>query len=576
MDRRVTEPPPRRVLIIGGAGVFGERLTTGILNTTPWHVIVAGRDAARLTTLRARLPEERVTAQRLDARRVTAADLRATGACVVVDAAGPFQHGDHRLARAAIEAGMHYIDLADARDFVAGFGVLEEAARAAGVVALTGASSTPALSNAALDALTAGWRRVDRVEIAISPGNRAPRGLSVVRAILSQAGQPARVLIGGEWVTRPGWGMTIRRALPGLGWRVLSLVETPDLDLMPARFRVRDTVVFRAGMELAFLHWGLWAASLLVRIGLLRSLTPLARPFRALAVLVERFGSDRGGMLVEATGLDVDGHPARATWSLVAEAGDGPFVPTLPALAALRALAAGTLAPPGAHARAGLLPLAAIEAEFVPYRITSARHATPAPPALYERVLGRAFASLPEAVRRAHQPGWGARFSGEAQVEGAEGILARMGAAVFRLPSAARRVPVSVEIVAEAGQERWVRRFGPGRFFSVLSASSVPGRVVERFGPFRFELDLLVGTRGVVGMPMRAWRLGPVPLPLALAPVSIATEHVDAKGRFCFDVEMRLPLGLGRLVRYRGWLVEAGASIPPGSLPDGPSLATLA
>jgi hypothetical protein len=37
--------------------------------------------------------------------------------------------------------------------------------------------------------------------------------------------------------------------------------------------------------------------------------------------------------------------------------------------------------------------------------------------------------------------------------------------------------------------------------------------------------------------------------------VSLATETVDAAGRFRFDVEMRLPFGLGRLVRYRGWLV---------------------
>ena len=70
----MTESPPRRVLIIGGAGVFGERLTLGILNTTPWHVIVAGRDAARLAALLTRLPApERVTPLGLDARLVTAA-----------------------------------------------------------------------------------------------------------------------------------------------------------------------------------------------------------------------------------------------------------------------------------------------------------------------------------------------------------------------------------------------------------------------------------------------------------------------------------------------------------------------
>ena len=29
---------------------------------------------------------------------------------------------------------------------------------------------------------------------------------------------------------------------------------------------------------------------------------------------------------------------------------------------------------------------------------------------------------------------------------------------------------------------------------------------------------------------------------------------VDEAGRFCFDVALRLPLRMGRGVRYRGWL----------------------
>lgn len=553
-------PAPLRVLVVGGTGVFGERLVAGLLGTTGFDVLVAGRGEARLAALVARRnapgSRARVAVLVLDARSVTAATLRATGAFAVVDAAGPYQGDDYRLARAAIEAGLHIIDLADARDFVAGFAALDPAAKAAGVVALTGASSTPALSNAALDALTAGWRRVDEVEIAIAPGNRAPRGLSVVRSILSYAGRPVRVFTGGLWGERPGWGMTVRRAMPGLGARWLSLSETPDLDVVPGRFRVRRSAVFRAGLELPVLHLGLLLASLLVRAGVLRSLAPLARPFRAMAAVLEPFGADRGGMTVEATGLDAAGDPVRGLWSLVAESGDGPCVPTLPALAALRALAEGRLRT-GASACVGVLTLDEIEAEFRGRRITSGiRFERPAP-GLYEGVLGAAFPQLPEPLRRLHRPGWGLLARGMARVDGPDGPLARLVAAAFRFPPPADEVPVSVEIAAAAGGERWVRDFGGERFASRLSASATPGRVVERFGPFAFELDLLTGPEGVFGMPVRAWQLGPLPLPRALAPVSIATERVDEEGRFRFDVELRLPLGLGRLVRYRGWLVPS-------------------
>jgi hypothetical protein len=362
----------RTVVVVGGAGAFGRRLVEGLVATSDLAVVVAGRDLARAEACARGFPVGRARALRLDAATVTAEELRSSGAFVVVDAAGPFQGASYWLARAAIAAGLHYVDLADARDFVAGLGALDELARAAGVVALTGASSTPALSHAVLDRLTAGWRRIDTVEIAISPGNRnSPRGLSVIRAILSYAGKPVRVFEGGGWTERPGWGRPVRRAMPGLGKRWLSLCETPDLDLVPERFAPRQTAVFRAGLELSAMHLGLYLASLLVRARLLPSLVPFARPLRWLAERLKGLGTDRGGMMVEVRGIDAAGIAARSVWSLVAEAGDGPAVPTLPALAAIRGLADGSLSQPGARACAGVLNLDAIEREFAPYRIST-------------------------------------------------------------------------------------------------------------------------------------------------------------------------------------------------------------
>jgi hypothetical protein len=240
-----------------------------------------------------------------------------------------------------------------------------------------------------LDRLTEGWRRIDTVEIAISPGNRnSPRGLSVIHAILSYAGKPVRVFEGGAWTKRPGWGRPVRRAMPGLGRRWLSLCETPDLDLVPARFAPRQSAIFRAGLELPAMHLGLYLASTLVRARLMPSLVPFARPFRWLAERLKALGSDRGGMMVEVRGIDAAGAAARAVWSLVAEAGDGPAVPTLPALAAIRALADGSLTQPGARACAGVLNLDAIAREFVPYRIST------------QIETSRDALAIPEAARR--------------------------------------------------------------------------------------------------------------------------------------------------------------------------------
>ncbi len=110
----------------------------------------------------------------------------------MADASGPFQTSDYALPRAAIGAGLHYVDLADARAFVGGSRVLDAEARAANVAVLAGASSTPALSHAVLDTLVAGSRKVIGIEVSIAPGNRAPRGPNTVHAVLSTVGQPIR------------------------------------------------------------------------------------------------------------------------------------------------------------------------------------------------------------------------------------------------------------------------------------------------------------------------------------------------------------------------------------------------
>ena len=568
-------------MVVGGAGTFGSRLVRGILGRTGMRVVVAGRGLARAQAFVDGLGAEglgagRVSAARLDAGTADAAALRALGAFAVVDAAGPFRPGQDGLARAAVAAGAHYVDLADGRAFVRGFAAgLDAPARAAGVVALTGASSTPALSCAVLDHLTAGWTAVETVETAILPGNRAPRGLAVMQSILSWAGQPVRVFLDGRWAARPGWGLTRRGDVPGLGRRWSSLADTPDLDLVPARHRVARSAVFRAGLEVPLLHLGLLALGQPVRAaracGVRVSLVPLAPALLWMATLLERAGTDRGGMVVEVAGRDAAGQPVRRRWTLVAEAGDGPVIPTLPALAVLRRLeaedppgdgrpgspSAGQLRlQPGARACVGAVTLDAITAEFAPYGITaSTEDLRP----LFADVLGEAaFAALPPAVRAIHAGGAGAVLEGRADVDGPAGLLARCCAAPFRFPPAGSGVPVRVVVTPGPGgaEEAWSRYFAGRRFGSRMRRVAEPGPrhgLEERFGPFAFRLAVPADASGL-SMQVVGWRLGPVPLPRAWAPRAVAREGVDAEGRFRFDVVVTLPLA-GRVTGYRGWLV---------------------
>lgn len=356
-----------RVLLIGATGVFGSRLAERAVRESGIALTLAARDRPKLDALAARLGGLAVRV--LDRERVTGADL--AGFDVVVDAAGPFQASAPTVIAAAIAAGVHYLDLADGREFVAAIGNHDAAAKAAGVSVTCGASSIPALSHAVIDALTAGWTSIDTIRIGIFPGNRAPRGLAVVQAILSYVGRPVRVWRGGTWTIVPGWGMTQRWTVPGVGQRWASVCDTPEQDLLVARYAPQGSAEFFAGMELSLLHLGLALLSLPIRWRWVRSLRPASRPLLAVAKLLLPFGSDVGAMDVIVHGRGAYGGPANGRWTLRADGNRGPYVPVLAALTMLRRFQSGHAPAPGARVCAGMLTLAESESDFAALGITT-------------------------------------------------------------------------------------------------------------------------------------------------------------------------------------------------------------
>lgn len=544
----------RRVLLIGASGVFGSRLATMLAPMPGLELVLAARDSARLERLQNALarqcPGATVFVQVFDrARTETLEQIRPW---LVIDASGPFQIAHYELALASVRQGAHYLDLADGRAFVAGFpAAVGAAATEAGVLAVTGASSTPALSHAVVRAITGGWRSLDEVVVAISPGARAPRGLSVVRAILSYAGRPVRVYRKGGWATAPGWSGARRLDMPGLGRRLGSVCETPDLDLLPESFPIRQQALFLAGLEQPLLHRGLALLSLPVRWGWVRSLRPLARPLRAMAGWLAPLGSDRGGMVVEACGRDGADQPIRARWALWAEANAGPNTPAAPAAALVRALLNGRSFAPGGVACTALLDLDAILNELAHLPIhTQIDEGHPKSAILYRRLLGRRFDALPAAVRQVHGCEGVARFKGRAVTRSGSSLAAQILRRVLGLPPTGRS-EVEVTLHSAPNGETWTRQFGSARFSSTLTDAGRLGLFQERFGPIWFTFRLEPIPRGVRWR-MIGWAAVGLPLPLWLAPKTRArAEEVD--GRYRFRVVVAHPW-LGLLFAYRGHL----------------------
>ena len=548
----------KRVVIVGGAGVFGRRLAEGLHASTGAYIILAGRSLKRAQQAAVDLGTSEAVA--LDRDTATVEDIRALRADLIIDAAGPFQGADLRFARAVIESGANYIDLADARDFVAAFPTLDALARKHNVAAITGASSTPALTHAVLDQLRAGWRRLDSVCAAIAPANKMDRGAAVMTAILNWVGAPVRVFEDGAWRERVGWSDCGVFDVPKLGRRRFALTEVPDLDLIPARYAPRDRALFMAGLELPLMQRGMEFVAALRRWGVLRDLVRLAEPLRYAGNLLLPFGSDRGGMIVEASGRDPQDRPIFARWSMFAPNGQGPYTPTFAALLMAQRFIADAPPPPGARPCVGMLTLDDFEPVFHRHGFSTQVDVTPLQ-SPFETALGAAFETLPSAVRAVHRAGPVTRLHGKARVRGATSPFAWFAARLFGMPRSAERIPVHVTMRLDPNKETWVRRFGDRRMESRLRAVA-PGVVRESFGPFGFDMRLSVAD-GVLAMKVIGWRIGPIPLPAFLAPRSTATESADEQDRFRFDVPIALPL-IGRLTHYSGWLaseeVEANAA----------------
>lgn len=526
-----------KVLLVGGTGVFGSRLAR-LLARDGHEVTIAARN---LTGAQALAGDLGCKALRLD----RTGDLAAlAGHEAVIDAAGPFHaYGadPYRLARAALAAGAHYLDLSDNAAFCAGIAALDPEARAAGLCAVSGLSSVPALSGAAVRAL-AGAETPRVIDTAILPGNRSPRGLSVIRSILSQVGRPMRVWRGGAWTPATGWSDPRDYALPGglirQGWRI----EVPDQALFPAHFGA-ESVNFRAGLELGVMRYGLAAFAALRRRVPVPITGPVARGFKLAADLLAPFGGGRGGMSV----MVIVGNERRR-WRLLAEDGDGPFIPAIAARALLRRDAP----PPGAGPALDVVTLAEAEAAMADLRVRTDRIVEPFIP-VFRQVLGPAFDRLPEPIRATHRTADISLWRGQASVRRGASLWSRLLGRLFGFPAAAEAVPVEVVKTVTDRGETWRRRFGARSFRSRLAAT--PQGMTESFGPFTFLLDL--GVRdGELHYPVRTGRLGPLPLPRRLLPVSEAREHV-VDGVFHFDVKLRAPLTGDLLVHYRGALRPA-------------------
>jgi hypothetical protein len=312
-------------IITGGLGDFGARISRALSADPSLDVTAASRNPDRGP--RDVIDDSRIRKSRLD---LTAPDfpdnLARLRPKLVIHCAGPFQGQGYGVAAAARFAGAHYIDLADGREFVTRFAQTNDAAtRAAGLLAVTGASTLPALSSAVIDSLIGRFVSLREIQIVIAPAQRAERGAATIAGVFSYAGEPF------QWLRMTN-ALRARLAGPApcphdrLGARLPhAMCLTSNLS---QRYPGVQTVQFRAALKSAQ-HAALRLAAAMHRCGLRLPLSAGLRRFDWRPACWTHSAARRYGGKSAAR---INGRSSQVEWNLLAENNHGPEIPCMAAI----------------------------------------------------------------------------------------------------------------------------------------------------------------------------------------------------------------------------------------------------
>lgn len=359
-----------RVLIIGGYGNFGSFIAKYLAEDQEIELVIAGRSIEKAQQMSALLTARRIVrAVQVDIQHNFQETLRTIKPDIVIHTSGPFQGQGYDVALACIMQGCHYIDLADGRDFVKGISALDSAAKAKNLVVVSGASSVPCLTAAIVDHYRPQFQKLEALNYGIATAQKTNRGLATTSAILGYVGRSFLSLRDGRFVKIYGWQGLHGQKYRGLGRRLLSYCDIPDLSIFPLRYPELKTIRFYAGIEVPFIHVGLWALSWLVRGGMIKDLSKFAPRLLKLSRLFDRFGTDQSAFHMVLSGVGQQAERKIIRFELIARAGDGPNIPCVPSILLAKKLARGQVNQTGAFPCVDLINLDEYLAALSPLQI---------------------------------------------------------------------------------------------------------------------------------------------------------------------------------------------------------------
>lgn len=192
----------KKVLCIGATGRMGGAVAKSlVIHTTDVEVIVAGRRRA-FGEAYARTLGPRASFRQVDIHNPAELKAAVAGVDLVFNSAGPFQMGKPVVQRAALDAGAHYVDIADDIHYAREERGLSSQFEAKGLSGLVNGGIFPGYSNIMAGELIERGGGAQRVEMNYFIAGTGGAGPTVMSSTFLLTGVPAVEYVDGRAVER--------------------------------------------------------------------------------------------------------------------------------------------------------------------------------------------------------------------------------------------------------------------------------------------------------------------------------------------------------------------------------------
>ena len=245
-----------KALVLGGTGTMGQAAARDLIKQEQVKKVILGD----IITDPSKLHDKLRTSEKVSLIRIDVSDheglVRAIkDVDVVINCAGPFYKTGIRVARAAIEAEVNYIDISDDYEIVSHLFVpeIDNAAKEAGITILTGMGSDPGTNNIIAKYHASQLDRVDEIALfwaasIAESGENATCGAAWDHGLRMNIGKIPQYLDGKLEYVQAGTGEETVKFLEPLGTCQTHYVGHPQPLTMPRYIEGVRTVVIKGAL----------------------------------------------------------------------------------------------------------------------------------------------------------------------------------------------------------------------------------------------------------------------------------------------------------------------------------------